>query len=105
MEMNTEEVLETCFKWLVQELRTEGYECKRIIIFCRLINHVSTLYRLFCKEFPNLKDSQMRPWAMYHSTTDDELKSRIVANFSEENGFLKMIFSSTAFGLGLIQLP
>jgi superfamily II DNA helicase RecQ len=38
---------------------------------------------------------------MFHAGTDDEIKSFILESFTKENGTVKVLFATTAFGMGV----
>ena len=86
--------------WLVGELREKGYSAPRTIVYCYDRKHCSALFRYFATEYPWDDDFSTRPYAMFHTSTDHEIKVYIVQDFSNEHGTVRYIFTTTAFGLG-----
>lgn len=91
------------FSWLIEELLKQGYYARRVIIFCRSHAHCRSLYKLFHVSLKSCKYSSYtdRPFAMFHAGTDDEIKSFILESFSKENGTVRVLFATTAFGMGV----
>jgi superfamily II DNA helicase RecQ len=90
------------FSWLIEELLKQGYHARRVIIFCRHHAHCRSLYRMFHVSLKscNYSSYKDRPFAMFHAGTDDKIKSFILDSFTKENGTVRVLFATTAFGMG-----
>lgn len=90
------------FSWLLDELKAEGSATQRVIIFCRNRDHVRLLYRAFDNALgKQYKDYLSRPYEMYHSGTDQEIKNFVSQQFSIEGGITRVLFATMAFGMGV----
>ncbi len=91
------------FSWLIQELLKQGYSSRKVIIFCKSHASCRNLYRKFhiALKLCNYSSYKDRPFAMFHAGTDDQIKSFIIDSFSKENGTVRVLFATTAFGMGV----
>jgi ATP-dependent DNA helicase RecQ len=102
VKMKTDDVDQN-FSWLIQELLKQGYSSRRVIIFCKSHASCRNLYRKFhiALKLCNYSSYKDRQFAMFHAGTDDEIKSFIIDSFSKENGMVRVLFATTAFGMGV----
>ena len=90
------------FSWLLDELKAMGSATQRVIVFCRNRDHVRLLYRLFDNVLgQQYKDHRSRPYEMYHSGTDQEIKEFVSKQFSIERGITRVLLATMAFGMGV----
>lgn len=99
------------FKWLIDELEKNGKETERYLIFCRMTRHVSDLFNIFTvclgqKAYHQYNskgqnDDRNRLFGMFHSGTDEEIKQTVQKAFSESNGTMRVLFCTSAFGMGM----
>lgn len=90
------------FTWLLDELKAEGSATQRVIIFCRNRDHVRLLYRVFDNVLgKQYNDHLSRPYEMYHSGTDQDIKNVVSKQFSIEGGITRVLFATMAFGMGI----
>ena len=90
------------FSWLLDELKAMGSATQRVIVFCRNRDHVRLLYRLFDNVLgQQYKDYRSRPYEMYHSGTDQEIKEFVSKQFSIERGITRVLLATMAFGMGV----
>ena len=96
------------FKWLVSDLMRERTSLPRVIVFSRSINMCASLYKMFLTE---LKEERYEPrasplsipsclFAMYHSRVGDDEKQQILQSMLNPQGNCRVVFSTTAFGMG-----
>ncbi|XP_031552314.1 ATP-dependent DNA helicase Q1-like [Actinia tenebrosa] len=81
------------------------------MVFCRKKEHVKELFELFYQclgpkgyysptgEEP--EDDRTRLFAMYHKKTHKLVKSTIETEFRKENGTVRIVFCTIAFGMGV----
>ena len=103
------------FKWLIKDLVTNGKNTSRHIIFCRRAEDMHKLFRhfelvlghtQFLGEEENLPENiqlpyQQRLFAMYHQKTDPEIQAHIRTSFGDDNGIVRVLFCTIAFGMGV----
>lgn len=92
----------SAFKWIIDEISERGYQSSRVLIFCQSHKHCRTLFRLFDIKFKNIySDFKARPFAMFHAGTDNEVKDHIIRSIGCEDGKIRVVFATTAFGMGI----
>eukprot|EP00794_Sanderia_malayensis_P002023 gene2023-2300_t len=86
----------------VQDIKEHGFNATRILIFCRNHNHCRTLFRLYDRKFDGkYQDFLTRPYAMFHAGTHPDVKHHIIESMSKPNGYVRIVFATTAFGMGV----
>lgn len=100
------EPLETAFSTLINELKALGLNTPRILIYCQTRKQCAVLYRVFeiflgkyifhgeCKP-------QNRIVEMYHAGTPTSVKEQIIENLASDEGHLRVLISTIAFGMGV----
>ena len=64
--------------------------------------HCRSLYRMFDTELGvHYKDYTTRPYTMYHAGTEDDVKSYITQSMTSSDGTVRVLFATTAFGMGV----
>ena len=101
--------IETNFSPILQNLRKERVNYPRTIVYCRTMTDTANLYIFFERNLgrdfteppgaPNL--SRFRLADMFTSCTEDTVKNHIITNFTTQNGSLRLIFATVAFGMGV----
>ena len=97
------------FKCLVSDLKQKRITLPKVIVFCRSINVCASLYKMFLTEMrensyepcgspPSIKT---RLFAMFHSRVGDDDKMKIMDSMLNPNGNCRVLFSTTAFGMGV----
>ena len=82
--------------WLTSRLnRLEG-KMPRIVIYCRSRTQCSSLYGIF-KKYVDIH----KHFAMYHATTPNDVQKNIVKDFEHEDGEIRVLFATIAFGMGV----
>ena len=100
------EPIEVAFSALITELNTVGTEVPRTLIYGQTRKQFSVLFRtfevFFCTNIINgSKSPKNRIVEMYHAGTPKTIKDHIVKNMTTENGHLRVLISTIAFGLGI----
>ena len=101
--------IHTSFKWLVADLRMKRTALPRVIIYCRSIGTCASLYKMF---ITSLKENSYEPpgshpsiknhlFAMYHARVSDDDEKQIMDSMSDKNGICRVLFCTTAFGMGV----
>ena len=95
--------------YLVEQLRSEGKEMGRVIIYCQRIQDCADLYAFFQRSLghhflsppdaPN--QSRFRVVDMFTSITDLNVKTQIVKSFTISDAPLRIVISTLAFGMGI----
>ena len=86
------------FQFIIQELVNKGKDVERTIIYCQSRKVVSELYALFFSEVPRLYHKH---FDMYHTNTEGEVQERIVDDFSQTDGQIRVLIATIAFGMGV----
>ena len=86
------------FHSLVLELKQKKQQTPRAIIFCRTHRQCRSLYGYFHDE---LGSEYKQYFAMFHSTTEDNVKEYVLKSFSDPNGPIQVLFCTIAFGMGI----
>lgn len=85
-------------KCLADELHLLGSETPRAIIFCRTHRQVRSFYSYFRSM---LSTETMKFVAMFHSTTDEIRKAAVSSAFQKDDGEIRILFCTIAFGMGV----
>ena len=103
--------LYTCMKPIIKDIEVNGINAERVIVYCRKKGHCSDLFELFTEclgiagyhqyEVDAVNDDRNRLFAMFHSKTDDDVKSTVLKSFTEEKGHIRILFCTIAFGMGI----
>ena len=97
------------FKWLILDLKRKRTTLPKVIVFCRSIHTCAALYKLFLTE---MKEDSYEPrasppsvstrlFAMYHSRVGEDEKQQIMQSILNPHGTCRVLFSTTAFGMGV----
>ena len=108
MEKVSRDIYKT-FNWLVQELIQEHTALSKTLVFCRSINTCASLYKLF---ITTLREKSYEPsgsspsiesrlFAMYHAQVSENDKKLILESMLTPNGTCRILFCTTAFGMGV----
>jgi ATP-dependent DNA helicase RecQ len=98
--------LEEKFGSLINELKTIEIETQRAIIYCQTCKQCSVLFRLFevcvgTKMFHGNTEPRNRVVDMYHAGTPTSVKNHISENMANDNGHIRVLISTIAFGMGV----
>ncbi|CAG2236210.1 recQ [Mytilus edulis] len=98
---------EISLKWLIDYIRENGVNSKKIVVYCRSIDRVSDLF--LC-----LKDNlELHAYAnqekkasnllveMFHKSTSEDSKERILKEFKREDSRIRCLIATVALGMGL----
>ncbi|XP_066923247.1 ATP-dependent helicase wrn-1-like [Clytia hemisphaerica] len=89
------------FQPLIEELRIHKYDCERVVIFSNgdnVVDIFGSFDYILREEYPMY---ETRPYAMYHSTTEEPIKQHIVESFQDPNGTIRILMATIAFGMGI----
>ena len=84
------------FMWLADDLRQNGKDAARIIIYCGSRRQCTELYAFFEEE---LEDTSL--FAMYHRMTTEDEKTRVVKSIADADGTIRVLLATVAFGMGV----
>ncbi|XP_028414616.1 ATP-dependent DNA helicase Q-like 1 [Dendronephthya gigantea] len=98
--------IEKQFGALLGECQRLGINTPRTIIYCQTRKQCAILFRLFevCLEeklYHGSKDYRNRVVDMYHAGTPESVKEHVSEQMSNENGVIRVLISSIAFGMGV----
>ena len=100
------EPLAVAFCTLVAELKCMGTNTPRTLIYCQTRKQCSVLFRV-CEVFLGqslffgAKRPQNRIVEMYHAGTSSQVKGHVVRNMACDDGHLRVLISTIAFGMGV----
>ena len=86
------------FQWLIDDVKVKGNLTTRTILYCQSRKQVCSLYSVFCGELP---EDCHHFFQMYHTNTESDVQQQIITNFSDEQGDIRVLFSTIAFGMGV----
>ena len=82
--------------WLINRVKTLGPDTPRVIVYCRTHVQCHSLYGLFDEQ---VDDSEL--FAMYHGSTHPDVQKKVVDDFENANGKIRVLFATIAFGMGI----
>ena len=99
------------FKPIIDDIDERQLSATKAMVFCRRKEDMKELFELFCqslgpKAYARPKgneplDDRTRLFAMYHKKTHDLVKRTIETEFCKENGSVRVVFCTIAFGMGV----
>ena len=95
------------FGWLVEAVKENGENTERVLIYCQTVKQCASLYQLFANELSELMysdksfDPRKRLVEMLHSKTPASVKNTVLDSFSKENGHIRVLIATVAFGMGV----
>ncbi|XP_068691120.1 ATP-dependent DNA helicase RecQ-like [Montipora foliosa] len=104
--LDKNEPLEASFSNLIEELKTMRGNTPRTLIYCQTRKQCSVLFRMFevflgHGIFQGTIKPQNRIVEMYHAGTSSRVKDHIVDNMASDEGHLRVLISTIAFGMGV----
>ena len=96
-------------QFILDDLRQNGIQAKRVIVYCRSLNMCSSLYAHFLY---TLKEKSYYPagaeevcanrlFGMFHSIISDHNKQVILSSMRKMDGTVRVAFATTALGMGV----
>ena len=93
----TGRAMESSLFWLIDEIREAYMEhFPRTLIYCNSILDVSRIFMYLKTELPDCNAIEM-----FHSETNDDIKTSIVSDLSSSEGFLIIVVCTSALGMGV----
>ena len=92
------------FAWLLETLKCKKQSTPRVIVYCPRLTDCSLLYGIFEKGMKDREtgvDPYKRHYAMFHSQTSEKMKDHIGKSFGLEDGIVRVLFATIAFGMGI----
>lgn len=104
--LDRNEPIEASFSTLIEELKTMRGNTPRTLIYCQTRKQCSVLFRMFevflgQGIFLGTIKPQNRIVEMYHAGTASRVKEHIVDNMASDEGHLRVLISTIAFGMGV----
>ncbi len=103
MDKDTE--LEFYFDWLTDELKESQEKTERTIVYCQTIKQCGILYAtikaLLGEYIFTGNESNNVVVEMLHSCTPAANKQNILESFQSENGTIRLLIATIAFGMGV----
>jgi len=93
--------------WLIDHIRLNGSKSKKPIIYCRSIDTVSEIFLTFKDSlgadayFDKKKQADNILVEMYHKSTHQDSKERILTEFKSGSSRIRCIIATVALGMGL----
>ena len=102
--MHKDTDLEFYFGWLIDELKSKQVNCKRTIIYCQTIKQCGVVYgtikgMLGHHMYAGSQENVLVE--MLHSCTPAANKQNILHSFQSENGTIRLLIATIAFGMGV----
>ena len=99
------------FKPIIDDIDERQLSATKVMVFCRRKEDMKEMFELFsqCLETKAYTrptgtepvDDRTRLFAMYHKKTHDLVKRTIETEFCKENGSVRVVFCTIAFGMGV----
>ena len=98
------------FRPLIQELSMKGTKDDRTLVFCRSYDDVLSMYQTMALELDSRgalyvsgksRTSENRLCDKYDACTALSVRNNIVSSFTDLDGVLRVVFTTTAFSMGL----
>ena len=94
---------------IIDDVRENGIKAGRVIIYCRSLNMCADLYAHFLytlggnSYYPHGAPAlcENRLFAMFHSSTPKHNKDVVLKSMTEEAGIVRIVFATTALGMGV----
>ena len=94
---------------VIDDVRSNGIKANRVFIYCRSLNMCADLYAHFLytlggKSYCPLGAPELcenRLFAMFHSSTPNHNKDVVLKSMTEEAGIVRVVFATTALGMGV----
>lgn len=104
--LDKNEPIEASFSTLIEEMKTMRGNTPRTLIYCQTRKQCSVLFRMFevflgQGIFLGTIKPQNRIVEMYHAGTASRVKEHIVDNMASDEGHLRVLISTIAFGMGV----
>ena len=99
--------LEIIFSKIIDDVRNEGINAPRTIIYSQTREQCAILYKVFETNLGKLfyknavSNCKKRLVEMYHAGTPKTVKRHISNNLSHEEGHIKVLITTIAFGMGI----
>ena len=90
----------------IDDLKKNGTNSTRLIIYCQTIKVVSRIYGVFKSELGSLifatpGDIKSSMVEMYHSRIDDLNQEKILNDFAKSDGQIRILIATIAYGMGI----
>ena len=94
------------FSELIKELKECGKMAEQAMIYCQIRKQCAILFRTFSlfwidELFNGSKHAKNRMVEMYHAGTPAAVKKHIVDNLSCDDGHIRCLVTTVAFGMGV----
>lgn len=95
------------FQPLITQVELLGATCDRVIIYCQTIKITTMIYAHFQAELAQnmykdkIEDPKNRIVEMFHARIDELNKNHILASFAHENGCIRVLIATIAYGMGI----
>ena len=98
--------IDSCFSWLVTDLKVLTNQCLKLIIYCRNIKSCGLIYKFLREElgdhcYLGLPLAKNCLFAMYHHSTPVKNKNIVMEAFPKEDSTTKVVIATSAFGMGV----
>ena len=95
------------FGWLIDAIKEKGKDAERVLVYCQTVKQCASLFQLFANNLAKCMSSdkslnpQKRLVEMLHSKTPESVKNTVLDSFRRENGLIRILFATVAFGMGV----
>ena len=99
------------FSVIIKDVEINQINATKVLVFCGKKEHVKERFQLFSQCLgpkayyrptgQEPVDDRTRLFTMYHKKTDKLVKGTIETEFCKENGTVRVVFCTIAFGIGV----
>eukprot|EP00794_Sanderia_malayensis_P002008 gene2008-2284_t len=92
------------FSSLIGELKSKGRHMRRVLVFCQRLIHVRSLYRCIDSQMGTFNQKEVNDLQLYEKSqgnTDEEKKELITTSLATQNGVVRLLIATVAFGMGV----
>lgn len=93
--------------WFVENIRNDEISAKKVIIYCRNVKTVASIYEFFSlslgvNQFKNAEAAiENRMIAMFHRSTTEERKMLVLSEFKKPSSVIRLVIATSSFEMGL----
>ena len=90
--------LDTTFSWLIKDLKENGVNTQKTIVFCLSFKECGDIYDTLLQCLPETYSNYI---AMFHAKTPTRIKDNAFSGIVKLDGKVRLVVATTALGMGV----